>query len=90
MISGWRRVHGLRERGRGTQLGTTARVNKSCCVPRSPNRGGGDPVNRSRELGSQVIVVVRVTHHREVPGPIDTGDKDRIDVVAVSSLTGER
>ena len=85
-----RQVHGLCGRGRGTQLGTTARVNKSCCVPCPPNRSEGVPENRSCELGPQVIVIVRVAHHCKVPGPVDTGDEDRLDVIPVPSLAGER
>jgi len=73
------------------QLGTTVRVNKSRCAPCPPNGGRGIPESRSYEIGSQVVVVViRVGQHRKVPGPVDTGDNDWIDVVTVSSLAGER
>ena len=63
-------------------MGTTVRVNESCCVPCTPSGGGGIPRDRSYELGSQVIVVIviRITHHREIPSPVDTGDENWIDI----------
>ena len=71
-----------------TQPGTTVRVNHSCCLPCPPS---GGTRSRSCEIGCQVVVaVVRIGHHREIPSHVDTGDKDRLDVVTVSSLAGER
>ena len=64
------------------------RMNHSRFVPRSPT---GGPRNRSGELATQVVVavVVRITQHRKIPGPVNTSDKDWIDVT-VSRLLGER
>lgn len=75
-------------RGRVPQLGTMIRINQSRFVPCSP---AGGPRNRSGELAAQVIVVIafRITQHGEIPGPVDAGDKDWIDVT-VSRLVGER
>jgi len=74
-------------RGRAAQLGATVRVNYSWCVPCSPR--GDNPRSRSCELGSQVIVTIRIRQHREFPGHIDAGDEDRLDVVGVTTLAGE-
>jgi len=88
IVARGRRVRGLCGGGGETRLGTAVCVNKSCCVPCPPSGVEGIPRSRSYELGSQVVVI-RIRYHREVPGPVDTGDKDRIDVVTVSSHTGK-
>jgi hypothetical protein len=81
----------LRGRGRATLLGTTVRVDHASCPPFSPS-GGRDGANhrhRDRELGPKVDGVVRISHHHEILGHVDSGDDDRLDVIAVSSLAGE-
>jgi len=91
IVAQGRRVCGLCGRRGDIRVGATVRVNESSCVPCPPSGGGGIPRNRSYELGSQVVtvIVIRIRHHREVPGPVNTSDKDWIDVITVSSRAGE-
>jgi hypothetical protein len=48
----------------------------------------GAPRDRSRELTSQVVVIVGITQHRKIFGPVYASDKDGIDVT-VPYPTGE-
>ena len=61
-------------------------------MPRPPNGGRGGSDHRDSDCKIQFTrsALVRIRYHREVPGHVESGHKNRLDVATVSFVTSER
>ena len=60
-------------------------------MPRPPKggRGGSNHWDSDCRIQFTRSALIRIRHHREVPGHVESGHKDRLDVVPISFVASE-